>query len=68
MADLTNGDAVSWNTPQGKTSGKVTRKIESDDAIQNHQIKASKSDPQYEVQSDSSGKKAAHKPDSLTKE
>ena len=67
MSEFSKGDAVSWNTSQGKTTGKVVKKIEKDGHIQGHQIKASKQEPQYEVSSDKTGKHAAHKPESLDK-
>jgi hypothetical protein len=67
MADLKAGDSVTWNTPQGKTEGKVTKKLTNDTSIQGHKVSASRQDPQYEVKSDSTGKKAAHKPSSLDK-
>ena len=68
MTNFKKGDAVTWNTPQGKTKGKVTSKITTKDSIAGHQIVASKDEPQYEVTSDASGKKAAHKPESLHKQ
>jgi hypothetical protein len=67
MADIKKGDKVAWNTPQGETTGKVTGKITSEKSIKGHTIKASPKEPQFEVTSDTSGSKAAHKPDSLKK-
>lgn len=66
MADTKAGDSVIWNSPGGRTHGKVTQKITHDTTIGGHSVKASKTDPQYEVKSDKSGKKAIHKPESLT--
>lgn len=65
--DLKKGDKVEWNTPQGKTQGKVEKKLTSDTKIKSHDVRASKDDPQYLVKSDKSGNEAAHKPDALTK-
>lgn len=62
-----NGDKVEWNTPQGTTHGKVEKKLTKPTDIKEHHVDASKDDPQYQVVSDKSGKKAAHKPDALTK-
>ena len=59
--------AVRWNTSQGETHGKVVRKLTSDTKIDDHQVRASKDDPQYLVESDKTGARAAHKPDALTK-
>lgn len=68
MADqLKKGDPVEWNTSQGKTTGKVTKKVTGTDKAGGHTAKASSSEPQYEVKSDKSGKTAIHKPDALAK-
>jgi hypothetical protein len=61
------GDRVRWNTSQGETHGKVVRKLTSDTKIDDHQVRASKDDPQYLVESDKTGARAAHKPDALKK-
>jgi hypothetical protein len=68
MTKLSSGDSVSWNTPQGKTTGKVTKKVTGSAQAGGHTAKASRDDPQYEVRSDSTGKKAIHKTDSLEKQ
>ena len=67
MGDPKKGDKVEWNTPQGKTSGVVKKKLTSKSKIKGHTVAASKGDPQYLVESDTSGAEAAHKPGSLTK-
>lgn len=68
MADeLEKGDKVAWKTPQGKTEGKVEKKLTSETEIKGHKVAASEDDPQYLVKSDKSGNKAAHKPDALEK-
>lgn len=64
---LKKGDSVKWETSQGTTSGKVVRKLTSDTHVKTHKVTASADDPQYLVQSDKTGKQAAHKPDSLKK-
>ncbi|MGO6678183.1 HVA1 family protein [Rhizobium leguminosarum] len=64
---LKRGDEVSWNTSQGKTEGRVVKKQSSPTKIKDHSVKASKAEPQYIVESDKSGKRAAHKPDELKK-
>ena len=65
--DLSKGDKVEWNTSQGKTSGTVKRRVTSKTRIKGHEVKASKDNPQYVVESDKSGNEAAHKPDALEK-
>lgn len=68
MADtLKPGDKVEWQTPQGKTSGTVKKKVTAPIDIKGHHVAASKDDPQWLVESAKSGKPAAHKPGSLKK-
>jgi len=62
-----NGDRVEWNTSQGKTTGKVVKKLTSPTDIKEHHIAASEDKPEYLVESDKTGKQAAHKPDALKK-
>ncbi len=64
---LKKGDDVEWNTSQGKTSGKVKKKLTSPTEIKSHRVAASKENPQYLVESEKSGDEAAHKPESLKK-
>jgi hypothetical protein len=65
--DLKAGDKVEWNTSRGKTRGTVVKKQTSPTRIKSHKVAASKDNPEYIVQSDKSGKKAAHKPGELKK-
>ncbi|MGP3698148.1 DUF2945 domain-containing protein [Rhodobacter sp. NSM] len=65
--NLKKGDAVTWNTSQGKTSGHVVKKQTGDTRIKGHKVSASPDDPQYVVASDKTGAKAAHKPEALRK-
>ena len=69
MAEKTfkSGDRVEWDTSQGKTTGRVKKKLTSPIKIKSHTAKASKDDPQYLVESEKSGKPAAHKPGELRK-
>jgi hypothetical protein len=62
---LKPGDRVEWDAPQGKTGGRVKKKLTSRKRIKGHVATASKNDPQYLVESDKSGKRAAHKPSEL---
>jgi hypothetical protein len=61
------GDKVEWNSPQGKTTGTVEKKLTSSIKIKEHRVAASKTNPEYLVKSSKTGKKAAHKPESLKK-
>ena len=65
--ELRKGEKVEWDTSQGVTHGHVVRKQTSKTQIKGHTVQASKENPQYIVQSDKSGKRAAHKPDELQK-
>lgn len=65
--EFKQGDKVEWNTPQGKTQGTVKKKLTADTQVGGTKISASEDDPRYLVESEKSGKEAAHKPDSLTR-
>ena len=65
--DLKKGDAVAWDTSQGETHGKVVRKQTSPTMIKRHKVAASRDEPQFIVESEKSGKRAAHKPEELRK-
>ena len=68
MADeIKSGDRVEWNTSQGKTTGVVKKKLTSPTQIKGHEVAASKDNPEYLVESEKSGKPAAHKPEALHK-
>ena len=61
------GDRVEWNTSQGETTGRVEKKLTSPTDIKGHHVAASPDNPEYLVESEKSGGKAAHKPGSLKK-
>ena len=65
--ELKPGDKVSWNSTQGKVSGTVKKKLTGPTDIKGHHVAASASNPQFLVESESSGRQAAHKPDALRK-
>ena len=65
--ELKQGDTVEWNTPQGKTRGMVKKKLTSETEVGGQKINASEDDPRYLVESEKSGKEAAHKPATLNK-
>jgi hypothetical protein len=65
--NLKQGDRVDWETSQGRTSGKVKRKLTAPTKVKGHKASASKKDPQYLVESDKTGAEAAHKPEALRK-
>ena len=41
------GDKVGWNASQGKTHGKVKRKLTADTHVKGQKITASEDDPRY---------------------
>ncbi|KUL47486.1 MULTISPECIES: DUF2945 domain-containing protein [unclassified Streptomyces] len=65
--DLSKGDKVTWNSHGQKVSGTVKRKITDRTEAAGRTVDASKDEPQYEVESDKSGRSAVHKPGSLRK-
>jgi hypothetical protein len=64
---LKSGDQVAWNTPQGKTRGKVIKRLTTATKIKGHIAKPSEAHPEYLVESDKTGARAAHKPAALKK-
>ena len=65
--EFKKGDRVEWKTSQGKTIGQVKKKLTSPTDIKGHHVAASKENPEYLVESEKTGKEAAHKPDALEK-
>jgi hypothetical protein len=45
--EFKQGDKVEWNTPQGKTRGKVKKKLTSSTEVGGQKINASDDDPRY---------------------
>ena len=64
---LKPGDKVEWDSSGGHSTGKVVKKVTSETHIKGHKVAASPDNPEYLVESDKSGKRAAHKPEALTK-
>ena len=65
--DFKAGDKVSWNSHGSEAHGKVVRKQTSPTTIKGHEVKASKDNPQLIVETNE-GKRAAHKPDALSRD
>ncbi|MBW4513265.1 MAG: DUF2945 domain-containing protein [Scytonematopsis contorta HA4267-MV1] len=65
--EFKKGDHVEWKTSQGETTGKVKEKLTEPTEIKKHHVAASEENPQYLVESDKTGKEAAHKPEALQK-
>jgi len=67
---LKKGDEVEWSTPQGRTRGQVKEKVTGEKRVGNkgqEGSKGSKDDPRYVVESEKSGKQAAHRAGALKK-
>ncbi|WP_405455361.1 DUF2945 domain-containing protein [Streptomyces sp. NBC_00101] len=64
---LSKGDDVTWKSHGQDVEGSVTRKIDRRAEAAGRTVDASKDEPQYEVESDKTGKSAVHKPGSLHK-
>ena len=64
---LKTGDRVTWNTPQGMTTGTVVRRIIRDTELDGESVAASKDDPHYEVESEKTGEHAVRGADDLEK-
>jgi len=62
---MRTGDRVSWNTEQGRTTGKVVERKTKDFTLTGRQFRASADEPMFVVESEKSGKRAAHKPAAL---
>ncbi|MFQ6855363.1 DUF2945 domain-containing protein [Streptomyces sp. 35M1] len=62
---LTKGDDVVWRSHGQDVEGSVTGKIEERTERAGRTVDASENEPQYEVQSDRTGRKAVHRPESL---
>ncbi|CAL9621929.1 hypothetical protein SUDANB120_05888 [Streptomyces sp. enrichment culture] len=65
--DLREGDRVSWQSHGETVPGTVRRKITERSRAAGRTVAASAEEPQYEVESDKSGRTAVHKPGALKK-
>ena len=57
---FSQGDRVSWNTPQGTTHGTVRSTHTEDLEFENQTFRASGDDPVYVVESEKTGSRAVH--------
>ncbi len=67
MPKFSKGDHVSWNSEAGRVSGRISKLHEQDFAFKGRTRRASKEEPQYQIESDKTDHLAAHKEDALTK-
>ena len=66
--DISKGDHVTWKSHGQEVEGTVKREITSETEAGGRKVKASKDEPQYEVESEKSGGTAVHKPSALEKD
>jgi hypothetical protein len=59
------GDKVEWNSSGGRSIGRVAKKVTKTTRIKGHVAKATKENPQYEVRSKKTGKRAIHEAGAL---
>ncbi|MEU6995424.1 DUF2945 domain-containing protein [Streptomyces sp. NPDC046465] len=64
---LSKGDQVSWSSHGQTVPGEVKKKITGRADVAGRTVDASADEPQYEVESDKTGRRAVHKPESLRK-
>jgi hypothetical protein len=63
--ELRKGERVAWSTHGTRTTGEVEEKVTSRKKTGGRHVAASEDDPQYKVRSDTSGRSAVHRPESL---
>ena len=61
------GDHGAWNSEAGRVRGKINRIITSPMKFKGYTVHASRDEPQYEIQSDTTDHIAMHKGSALTK-
>ncbi len=66
-ASLRIGDRVSWNTEHGRTRGRVVDRKTKDFQLAGQRFRASSDEPKFVVESEKSGKQAAHAAGALRK-
>jgi hypothetical protein len=64
---LSQGDPVSWNTPQGVTHGTTTPRKTSPFTFDGQKFNAAHDDPYWVAESAKTGAEAVHKESSLTR-
>jgi hypothetical protein len=64
---ISKGDKVSWNTSQGRTTGKAKEKKTTEFTFRGQTFTPTDDDPYWIVESDKSGSEAAHKESALDK-
>ncbi|MCX2970205.1 DUF2945 domain-containing protein [Streptomyces sp. TRM70308] len=63
--EFRKGDEVTWSSHGSDVPGRVKKKITQRVRAAGRTVDASPEDPQYEVESDKSGRRAVHRPRAL---
>ena len=61
------GDHVSWNSEAGRVRGTIKKRITSEITFKGYTVHASKEEPQYLIESDTTDHQAMHKGSALKK-
>lgn len=61
------GDHVSWNSEASRVRGRITRVVTSPTKFKGSTVHASRDEPQYEINSDTTDHIAMHRGSALTK-
>jgi len=59
------GDHVEWNSEAGRVRGTIKKKITSEITFKGYKVHASKEEPQYLIESDTTDHQAMHKGSAL---
>lgn len=65
--NFSKGDKVKWSSHGGEAHGKIVSKQTEPTQIKSHKVAATPENPQFIVETNE-GKRAAHKPEALTKD
>ena len=65
MAGFRVGDHVSWNSEAGRVSGTIRKRITAPMRFKSYTVRASKEEPQYLIESDTTDHLAVHKGSAL---
>ena len=65
--EFKQGDKVKWSSGSGTATGTVQKRITDSTEVEGNTVSASKGDPRYLVENDSTGNVTGHKPDALSK-
>ena len=65
--DFKVGDHVSWNSEAGRVRGTIKKRVTAEMQFKGYTVRASKDEPQYLIESDTTDHLAMHKGSALKK-